>query len=69
MKPIVQSYVREEPADAERTRKVAAILAAGLERLLRSRKEAVKNPYAGLDFPPDLSVTTDCQSNGDAEEG
>jgi hypothetical protein len=69
MKPIVQSYVKEEPDDEERTRKVAAILAAGLERLFRNRKEAVKNPDAGLDFPPDLSVTTDCQSNGDAEEG
>jgi len=69
MKPIVQSYVREEPDDEERTRKVAAILAVGVERLLRSRKEAVGNPDTAVDFPPDLSVTTDCQSNGSVEEG
>jgi len=69
MKPIVQSYVREEPDDEERPRKVAAILAAGLERLMRSQEEVRKETRTAVDFSPDLSVTTDCQSNGNVEEG
>jgi len=69
MRRVVLRYADKGPDWADQTDRVVALLAVGMERLLRSRKEAVKNPDAGLDFPPDLSVTTDCQSNGSAEEG
>jgi len=63
MKLVVQSYVREEPDDEERTRQVASILAAGLERFLKSREEAGRQAGTALDFPANVSVTTDCRSN------
>ncbi len=69
MRRVVLRYTDKGPDWADQTDRVVALLAVGMERLLRSRKEAVENPDTAVDFPPDLSVTTDCQSNGSAEEG
>jgi hypothetical protein len=69
MRRVVLGYADKGPDSADRTDRLVALLAVGMERLLRSRKEAVKNPDTAVDFPPDLSVTTDCQSNGNVEEG
>ena len=69
MRSLKCNYIDDAAGNEERTRQVASILAAGLERFLKSRKEAAKNPDTAVDFPPDLSVTTDCQSNGNVEEG
>jgi hypothetical protein len=46
----------------DRTRQVIAILAAGLERVLR------RLPESELDYGADLSVTTDDRLNGPAPE-
>jgi hypothetical protein len=69
MRSLKCNYIEDAAGNEERTRQVASILAAGLERFLKNRKEAGRQAGTALDFPPDLSVTTDCQSNGDAEEG
>jgi len=61
------NYLDDAGGTEERVRQVASILAAGLERLLERRKEAAQRAGTALDFPPNVSVTTDCQSNGDAE--
>jgi hypothetical protein len=61
------NYIDDAAGNEERTRQVAAILAAGLERLLERRKEAAQQAAAALDFRPNVSVTTDCRSNGNAE--
>jgi hypothetical protein len=55
----------EHSGDAkERARRIATILAAGLERLLAGRQEA----EAALDTREDQSVTTDCPADGLVEE-
>jgi len=68
MRSLKCNYIDDAAGNEQRTRQVASILAAGLERLLKSRKEAARQAGTALDFPPNVSVTTDCQSNGYAEE-
>ena len=67
MRSLKCNNVDDAAGNEERTRQVALILAAGLERLLKGRKEAGQRAGTALDFPPNVSVTTDCQSNGYAE--
>jgi len=67
MKFLKCNWVGDAAGNEERTRQVASILAAALERLLRSRKDAGQRAGTPLDFPPNVSVTTDYQSNGNAE--
>jgi len=68
MRSLECNYIDAAAENEERTRQVASILAAGLERLLRSRKDAGRQAGTALDFPPNVSVTTDCQSNGYVKE-
>ena len=44
---------------------VVAILATGVERLLKGQGLGAGS---GVDLPPAVSVTTDCQSSGHVEE-
>ncbi len=67
MRSLECNYIDDAAGNEERTRQVASILAAGLERFLKSRKEAGRQAGTALDFPPNVSVTTDCQSNGYAK--
>lgn len=64
----VRSYVKMEPGSEERTEQLVALLAAGLERFLRSRRTGEGSGQEPVDFGPNLSVTTDGQSNGHGEE-
>ena len=68
MRSLKCNYIDDAAGNEQRTRQMASILAAGLERLLNSRKEAGQRAGTALDFPPNVSVTTDCRSNGYAEE-
>jgi hypothetical protein len=68
MRSLKCNYTDGAAGNEQRSQQVAAILAAGLERLLRSRKDAGQRAGTPLDFPPNVSVTTDYQSNGNAEE-
>lgn len=52
----------------DRARQVIAILAAGLERVLK-RASANERAASELDYLVDLPVTTDNRSNGRAPEG
>jgi hypothetical protein len=63
----VRSYVREGPESEERTDRLATLLAAGLERLLRSRIASKGSGEEPVDFRPNLSVTTDGQSDDHSE--
>ncbi len=65
MKRSIDRLVSDESGAEERTRRVVAILATGIERLLKSQGQTAGS---GVDLPPDVSVTTDCQSNGHVEE-
>jgi len=67
MRSLKCNNVDDAAGNEERTRQVALILAAGLERLLKGRKEAGQRAGTPLDFPPNVSVTTDYQSNGNVE--
>ena len=67
MRSLKCNYTDAAAGNEERVRQVASILAAGLERLLERRKEAGQRAGTPLDFPPNVSVTTDYQSNGNAE--
>ena len=67
MRFLKSNYIDDVAGNEERIRQVASILAAGLERLLKGRKEAGQRADTPLDFPPNVSVTTDYQSNGNAE--
>ncbi len=67
MRSLKCNYIDDAAGSEERTRQVASILAAGLERFLKSRKEAGRQAGTALDFPANVSVTTDCRSNGYAE--
>ncbi len=64
MRPTVVRRAEHSGDAKERARRIAAILAAGLERLLAGRQEA----EAALDSREDQSVTTDCPADGSAEE-
>jgi hypothetical protein len=67
MRSLKCKYSDDAAGNEERTRQIASILAAGLERLLKSRKDADRQAGTALDFPPNVSVTTDYQPNGDVE--
>ena len=64
MRPTVIRRAEHSGDARERARRIATILAAGLERLLAGRQEA----EAALDSGEDQSVTTDCPADGLAEE-
>ncbi len=64
MRPTVVRRAEHSGDAKERARHIATILAAGLERLLAGRQEA----EAALDSREDQSVTTDCPTDGSAEE-
>ena len=64
MRPTVVRRAEHSGDAKERARRIATILAAGLERLLAGRQEA----EAALDSREDQRVTTDCPANGSAEE-
>ena len=63
MRPTVVRRAEHSGDAKERARRIATILAAGLERLLAGRQEA----EAALDSREDQSVTTDCPADGSAE--
>ena len=67
MRSLKCNYIDDAAGNEERTRQIASILAAGLERFLKSRKETGRQAGTALDFPANVSVTTDCRSNGYAE--
>ena len=69
MRRTVSRYSKEDDGAAERVSRFVAILAAGLERFLASERNAAQSGGKSLDFGANLSVTTDCQSNGQTEEG
>lgn len=55
--------------DAEiRARRIGAILAAGLERLLGADQKVGVTGETALDYGGNASVTTDCRADGSAEE-
>ena len=64
MRPTVVRRAEHSGDAKERARRIATILAAGLERLLVGRHKA----KAALDSREDQSVTTDCPADGSAEE-
>ncbi len=64
MRPTVVRRAENSGDAKERARRIATILAAGLERLLAYRQKA----EAALDSREDQSVTTDCPADGSAEE-
>ncbi len=64
MRPTVVRSAEHFGDAKERARRIATILAAGLERLLAGRQEA----EAALDSREDQSVTTDCPADGSARE-
>ncbi len=61
MRRVVLRYAKAAP-DPERAERLAALLADGLERLLRGR------PGGRLDSPANLSVTSDGPVPGREEE-
>ncbi len=63
MRPTVIRRAEHSGGARERARRIATILAAGLERLLAGRHEA----EAALDSREDQRVTTDCPVDGSAE--
>jgi hypothetical protein len=64
----VRNYVREGSGSEERTDRLVTLLAAGLEQFPRCRRTSEGSGREPVDFPPDLSVTTDCRSDGYVEE-
>ena len=68
MRHVAAKYVDGQPDGRERTNQLIALLAVGLERLLRAEKESAGSPDNTVDFLPDVSVTTDGQSDEQAEE-
>ena len=63
------SLIRVDTEDAEANAdRLVAILAAGLERLLRGSEGPEDEAVSTVDFPPALRVTTGYESNGYAEE-
>jgi hypothetical protein len=69
MRRIVSHHSEEDDDAAERVSRFVAILAAGLERFLACEGNTAESGGKSLDFGANLSVTTDCQSNGQTEEG
>jgi hypothetical protein len=70
MRRIVSHHSEEEDDDAaERTGRFIAILAVGLERFLACAGDTAESAGKSLDYGANLSVTTDCQSNGAIAEG
>ena len=63
MRPTVVRRAEHSGDVKERARRIATILAAGLERLLAGRQEA----EAELDSREDQRVTTDGPADGSAE--
>lgn len=54
-------FVTERASD-ERRRRLAELLAIGVERLLAAKRPPHDEGLWPVDLSPDLSVTTDCQS-------
>ncbi len=69
MRRIVSHHSEEDDGSEERARRCVAILAAGLERFLACERNTAESGGKSLDFGANLSVTTDCQSNGEIAEG
>jgi predicted transposase YdaD len=63
MREVMQRYVRQEDRE-ERAGRLVAILASGLERLLRERLEHNR----GLDVPADLSLYVHGRNDPPPEE-
>ena len=68
MKQVRYSYVDGSCGDEERIRKIAAIIAAGLERLLRRSISSLDQPAEDLDLSGELAVTTHHGRRPDREE-
>ena len=60
--------VKESGDAADRARRIAAILAAGLERLFGGGEKVGAEGETALDYDGNPSVTTDCRADGPAEE-
>lgn len=69
MRRTVSRYSKEDDGTEDRLGRFVAILAAGLERLLACERNNAESAGRPVDFGANLSVTTDCQSNGQTEEG
>ncbi len=69
MRPTVIRRISDSADAKERARRVATILAAGLERLLGgSGQKTSAADETALDSRENQSVTTDCLADGSAQE-
>ena len=68
MRPTLIRRAKESGHAADRARRIAAILAAGLERLLGGGEKVGAEDETALDYRGNPSVTTDCRADGSAKE-
>jgi len=68
MRPMVIRHAKDPADSGYRARRIAAILAAGLERLLGADRKVGAAGEAALDYGGKPSVTTDCRADGSAKE-
>ena len=68
MRPTVIRHAKDPADSGYRARRVATILAAGLERLLGGDQGVGVEDGTALDYGGKPSVTTDCRADGSAQE-
>ena len=68
MRPTLIRRAKESGDAADRARRIAAILAAGLERLLGGGEKVGAEGETALDYGGKPSVTTDCRADGSVQE-
>jgi hypothetical protein len=65
----VSHYSKEDDGTEDRLGRFVAILSAGIERLVARERNDAESAGRPVDFGANLSVTTECQSKGQTEEG
>jgi len=68
MRMTVIRHVKDPADSGYRARRIATILAAGLERLLGGDRGVSVEDGTALDYGANRSVTTDCRAEGPVEE-
>ena len=68
MRPTVIRHTKDPADSGYRARRIATILAAGLERLLGGDQGVGVEDGTALDYGANPSVTTDCRAEGPVEE-
>ena len=68
MRMTVIRHVKDPADSGYRARRIAAILVAGLERLMGGDQEVSVEDGTALDYGANRSVTTDCRADGSAQE-